>query len=932
MDYKNTLNLPNTEFPMKASLSAREPERIKAWEDNKLYEKMIQEREGCENYILHDGPPYANGSIHIGHALNKILKDFIIKIKYLQNYKTPYIPGWDCHGLPIEHQVDKKLGKKKQDMTKSEIRKLCRDYAAEFIDIQREEFKRLGVFGKWEAPYVTMDYYYEAKTLEELYKFFENGGVFKGLKPVYWCHKCVTALAEAEVEYDNHTSTSVYVKFAVRDESKTELGFAETDKLSAVIWTTTPWTLPANMAVCAHADFEYSAVKITSAEAKNLEAGEIIIVAKEMIETLQKEFGGFEYETVKSFKGIDLENKKCKHPFYDRDSQLIVGDHVTLEAGTGLVHTAPGHGQEDYVVALKYGIEVYNPVNDYGKYRPDVEFFAGEHINKANPTIVEMMNENGSLINHADIEHSYPHCWRCKSPVIFRATPQWFISMEANNLRENALKEIERVQWTPSWGQNRIRSMVQNRPDWCISRQRTWGVPIAVYLCDDCGEVYYNNDFRDKVLSAFREEGADAWFNREDSELLPDGAKCSKCSSTNLKKETDILDVWFDSGVSHAAVCEEREELTWPANMYLEGSDQHRGWFHSTLLESVGSRGVAPYSEVLTHGFVVDGKGRKMSKSAGNVTSPDEIIKQYGAEILRLWVSGEDYSEDIRISPNIISRLVESYRKIRNTMRYILGSVNDFNPDTDTVAFDELLDLDRYILIRWQKAKERIFEAYNKYQFHTFYHTFMNFCITELSAFYLDIIKDRTYSYAANSKMRRSAQTALFTLVKEMSIVMSPILTFTADEVWEFLPKWNDKKDSVFLTLFPEVEKINDEALEKKWASVIELRKEVNKALELARTEKVIGHPLDAKVEVEVPADFAGYLKADEGIEKIFIVSEFVQGKVSSPLYTSEDGRFKIAISKSELQKCSRCWVHSDTIGQNAQHPEICSRCVEALG
>lgn len=929
MDYKDTLNLPQTAFPMKASLSTKEPERLKKWDEQKVYEKMLAARDKNNPYILHDGPPYANGEIHIGHAMNKILKDMIIKIKAFEGYYTPYVPGWDCHGLPIELQVDKKLGKKKHEMSKSDIRKECRKYADKFIDAQRQGFIRLGGFGDWYNPYITMDYTYEAKTLEELYRFFDNGGVYKGLKPVYWCTSCTTALAEAEVEYDNHTSTSVFVKFPMKDEFKAKFD-AEGEKLSAVIWTTTPWTLPANLGIAANAELEYSVIKITETCNKNLEVGEMIILATDLIESLAEQFHIHKYDTVKVFRGTELERVEFQHAFYNRVSLGILGDHVTLEAGTGLVHTAPGHGQEDYQVGLEYGLEVYNPVDDRGIYRPNVEIFAGQHIKKANPAIVEMMDEQGSLLNHGDIDHSYPHCWRCKSPVIFRATPQWFISMETNDLRKNVLEEIKKVRWTPSWGENRITSMIENRPDWCISRQRTWGVPIAVFLCEDCGEVVTNKEIQKNVVDAFNKEGADAWFDRPNEDFLPEGTKCS-CGGTRFSKETDILDVWFDSGTSHAAVMEVRDELTWPANMYLEGSDQHRGWFHSSILESVGSRGVAPYKEVLTHGFAMDGKGRKMSKSLGNTVNPKDIINKFGAEILRLWVSAEDYSEDVRISQDIIQRLVESYRKIRNTARYLLGNISDFNPDKDMVAFEDMLDLDRYALARWQEVKKRIYYAYTTYQFHTFYHTFINFCIGDLSSFYLDILKDRLYAYKADSRERRSAQTVLFTMVKEMSVLIAPVLSFTADEIFEYIPEYEGKGENVFVEMFAPVTEYKDEENFNKWLKILEIRKEVTKALELARAEKTIGHPLDADITIGIDPETAKVLTADEGIERIFIVSEV---KVVSPdelsdCHVSEDGKIKVAVTPSENAKCERCWTKSKTIGNTTEG--ICDRCAEAL-
>ncbi|PLX66354.1 MAG: isoleucine--tRNA ligase [Denitrovibrio sp.] len=930
MDYKDTLNLPQTAFPMKASLSTKEPERIKKWDEMNVYQKMLDARDKNNPYILHDGPPYANGEIHIGHAMNKTLKDIIIKIKAFEGFYTPYIPGWDCHGLPIEHQVDKKIGKKKAEMSKSDIRKECRKYADKFIDVQRQGFIRLGGFGDWYNPYITMDYKYEAKTLEELYRFFDNGGVYKGLKPVYWCASCVTALAEAEVEYDNHTSHSVFVKFPMKDEFKGKFGLSETDSLSAVIWTTTPWTLPANLGIAANAELEYTILKVTDTCNKNLERGEYIIVATDLTEKMKEEFHIHEAESVKVFKGTELERVEFKHAFYDRTSLGILGDHVTLEAGTGLVHTAPGHGQEDYEVGKQYGLEVYNPVDDRGVYRPSVEIYGGEHINKANPMIVEMMDETGSLLSTGEINHSYPHCWRCKKPVIYRATPQWFISMEKNDLRKKVLEEIKKVSWTPAWGENRITSMMENRPDWCISRQRVWGVPIAVFLCEDCGEVVTNKEIQSNVVKAFEQDGADAWFDRPNEDFITEGTAC-KCGGTRFSKETDILDVWFDSGTSHAAVLEVREELSWPANMYLEGSDQHRGWFHSSILECVGSRGIAPYKEVLTHGFAMDGKGRKMSKSLGNTVDPKDIINKFGAEILRLWVSAEDYSEDVSISQDIIQRLTESYRKIRNTARYLLGNIADFNPDADMVAFEDMLDLDRYALMRWQQVKKRIYEAYDKYQFHTFYHTFINFCISDLSSFYLDILKDRLYAYKSDSRERRSAQTVLFTLVKEMSVLMAPVLSFTADEIYEYIPAYKGKKDTIFEEMFAPVQQYSDEANFKKWQKILEVRKVATKALEVARAEKTIGHPLDADIIVGVDAETAKALVADEGIERIFIVSEIVLADPAqmTDCHTSEDGKIKVKVTPSSNAKCERCWTKSPTVGKKTDG--ICTRCDEAL-
>lgn len=927
IDYKNTLNLPVTDFPMKANLAEQEPLRLKKWYDNNVYDKIQESRKDRPQYILHDGPPYANGNIHIGTALNKILKDFILKIKTGQGFRAPYVPGWDCHGLPIELKVDQQLGEKKKSMSVADIRKVCRSYAGKYIDIQRNDFKRLGVFGVWDNPYITMDYEYEATTLAELYKCYKKGEVYKGSKPVYWCHSCVTALAEAEVEYADHTSTSVYVKFPLDSEAKNKLGI--NGDVSAVIWTTTPWTLPANTAVALNRDFEYSLLKIEESSNKNLKQGEYIIIAKELVDKLAGVFNIEKHSEERVFKGSDLEYLNAKHPFYDRNSLIVLADYVTLDAGTGLVHTAPGHGQDDYETGLRYKLDILSPVDDNGILR-NVEIFDGMHINKANKSIVEYMDEHGSLLASNNISHSYPHCWRCKSPVIFRATPQWFISMDANNLKEKTLDAIKnKVKWIPAWGQNRIQSMVENRPDWCISRQRLWGVPIAFITCKDCGEIIFNEDIEKRVLDAFKKEGADAWFLHDEEYFLNGINKCHKCGSTNLKKEKDILDVWFDSGTSHAAVCEKRPELNGRANMYLEGSDQHRGWFQSSILESIATRGVPPFDEVLTHGFVVDGQGRKMSKSIGNTIAPSDIINKYGTEILRLWVSAEDYTEDVRISDDIIKRITESYRKIRNTARYILGNLNDFNPDEDTLPYEDLMELDKNILARWQQVKEKIYEAYNSYQFHIFYHSFLNFCINDLSSFYLDIIKDRAYSSKQHSFERRSAQTAMFTLIKEMSIVIMPVLSFTADEIWEFLPTWKNKSEFVFQEFFPEIKKYE---IHPKWQTIINVRKEVNKALEIARSNKIVGHPLDAEVLISVSSEMASQLSVDEGIEKMFIVSAAtVTDKDIEHTYVSEDGQIKIFVKQSDKQKCARCWTHSDTVGQNAEHPEVCSRCAEAL-
>jgi len=933
MDYKETLNLPKTDLPMKANLAEEEPKRLKKFEEMQIYQNILKHRQAAPLYILHDGPPYANGHIHLGTALNKILKDFIIKIKTAEGFKSPYIPGWDCHGLPIELQVDKQLGAKKESMTTVQIRKVCRSYAEKFIDIQRQDFKRLGVFGDWENPYITMDYAYEQTTLRELYKFFDNGGVYKGSKPVYWCHSCITALAEAEVEYADHTSSSVYVKFELDTDAKQKFLSDESKNISAVIWTTTPWTLPANLAIAVNKNFNYSIIEIISTDNRNLKSGEYLILAEDLVDTVLPIFLVTDYKTIKTVVGAEFDNLHAIHPFYNRKSLFTNADYVTLEAGTGLVHTAPGHGQDDYETGLRYNLEILSPVDDHGKYKSDVEIFAGKHINTANDEIVKLLEGNSSLIMSKKITHSYPHCWRCKSPVIFRATPQWFISMTKNDLRLKAIDAIQnKIKFIPSWGKNRIFAMIENRPDWCISRQRIWGVPIAVFTCKECGEIIINDEIKNRVLLAFEKDGADAWFIHDAEYFLGKDFKCPKCSSTSVEKEKDILDVWFDSGTSHAAVCEVRDELKQQANMYLEGSDQHRGWFHSSLLESIGTRGIPPFKEVLTHGFVVDGKGKKMSKSLGNVVDPNDIIKRYGVEILRLWVASEDYTEDLRISDDIIKRLTESYRKIRNTARYLLGNLYDFIPNTDMIDITNMMELDRDILARWQVVKKKIYTAYDNYQFHIFYHTFLNFCINDLSAYYLDIIKDRLYSSSKTSFGRRSAQSVLFTLIREITIIIAPILTFTADEFWSYIPDYKDKLESVFYERFPITLEL---AIDNKFNILQDLRKDINKALEIARRDKIIGHPLDAEVIVATDnQSIHSSIGIDEGIEKFFIVSsiKFTDfASLTDKTYLSDDGLIAIKVIQSVDTRCDRCWNYSSTVGSDENHPTICNRCSDVL-
>ena len=766
MNYKKTLNLPSTRFPMKANLANREPEQIRAWENDRLYEQLREQSQARQLFILHDGPPYANGHIHMGTALNKILKDIIVRSRQMAGLNAVYVPGWDCHGLPIEHNVDKELGDRKANLSKTQIRKKCRRYAEKYIDIQRNEFKRLGVMGEWDNPYLTMNYAYEATIARECCKFAIDGSLFRSKKPIHWCCSCQTALAEAEIEYADESSPSIFVKFELIDNldlASVELG---DKKVSIIIWTTTPWTLPANLAIALHPDFSYAAVEIAG--------GEIYILAKELVESCMATFKIDTYKIVAELGASQLERKRCRHPLYDRESLVILGDHVTLDAGTGCVHTAPGHGREDYDVGLQYGLEAYSPVDDQGRFTKEVDYFSSQFVFEANQSIIDKLYQRGALVAQEQLAHSYPHCWRCKNPVIFRATPQWFISMESNDLRNKSLTAIDQVDWVPHWGRERIYGMIENRPDWCLSRQRAWGVPIAVFTCRKCEALFMNDATADRIYELFAEHGADIWFEKAAADILPAGTECHECGHGDFKMETDILDVWFDSGVSHAAVLEARAYLAWPADLYLEGSDQHRGWFHSSLLTAVGTRGTAPYRAVLTHGFVVDAEGRKMSKSIGNVVAPKEVISQFGAEILRLWVSAADYRDDIRISDTILKQLSDAYRRIRNTSRFILGNLSDFDPTVDRVEFAQLPEIDRFMLNNLAALIDKTQKAYAKYEFHIIYHALNNFCTLDLSAFYLDILKDRLYASAPKAHIRRCAQTVLYALIDSLARIMAP--------------------------------------------------------------------------------------------------------------------------------------------------------------
>jgi isoleucyl-tRNA synthetase len=928
MDYKKTLNLPRTDFPMKANLAKREPEILAKWEGMDLYAKLRSNSKNRQRYVLHDGPPYANGHIHLGTALNKILKDMIVRSRQVMGYDSVYVPGWDCHGLPIEHQVEKELGGRRGGMSQIELRQRCRAYAEKFIDIQRQEFKRLGVIGDWKNPYLTMSYDYEATIARELGKFITQGSVYKSKKPIYWCSSCRTALAEAEVEYEDHLSPSIYVKFPFTDDLSRLVASLDNKRVFVLIWTTTPWTIPANLAIALHPDYEYAVVGF---------GDEAWIIAEALVEEVMAKAEVSDYEILARLAAVDLEGMKCRHPFLDRESVIVQASYVTLDVGTGCVHTAPGHGREDFETALKYGLEVYSPVDDDGRFTEDVVHFAGQFVFDANKGVNKKIAECGNLVREETITHSYPHCWRCKQPVIFRATEQWFISMESNHLREKALDSIEKeVVWVPSWGKERIYGMIANRPDWCISRQRAWGVPIIVFYCQDCGEILASPEVLEHVVSRFASEGADVWFSEEAGGLLPPQTKCSKCGGSGFRKEMDILDVWFDSGVSYAAVLEPREDLHSPADLYLEGSDQHRGWFHSSLLAAVGTRGRAPYHTVLTHGFVVDGVGRKMSKSLGNVIAPNEVIEKYGAEILRLWVAAEDYRDDIRISEEILQRLSEAYRRIRNTCRFLLGNLADFDPERDMVKVSSMESLDRWALYRLQQLVRKVVKAYERFEFHKIYHAIHNFCVVDLSAFYLDVLKDRLYVSAPNSAKRRSGQSAIFEIVTTLVRLMSPILAFTSEEIWENIPSFPGKSDSVHLELLPEPSFVyENDSLEKQWGLLLDLRAEVNRVLELARKNKEVGHSLDSEITLGVKGALRENLRGlEEMLSRVFIVSRVRLAdpeSLDSAIPAMDIPELMIQVKPALAMKCARCWVHDETVGAEPNQPEICSRCVREL-
>lgn len=926
MDYSKTLNLPQTEFPMRANLPEREPQMLSYWSDENIYAKKVARNQGKAKFVLHDGPPYANGNIHIGTALNKILKDIIVKYKSLQGFEAPYVPGWDTHGLPIEHAAIKILGLNRHELNPLDLRRECKQYALKCLDMQREDFKRLGVSGDWENPYVTLYPEYEAKQIKVFGEMAKQGYIYKGLKSVYWCTSCETALAEAEIEYAEKKSHSIYVKFPVLDDKGNLPVGVNPEQVFAVIWTTTPWTMPANVAICVNPELEYVWVQAGQ---------EIYLLAAGLADSVMKAAKIEEYTILAKLKGADLEGMIFSHPFIERESPIVLGDHVTLEQGTGCVHTAPGHGQEDFEVGMKYGLPIINPVDYAGRFTAEGGKFEGLLVHDANVPVIKELAERSMLLGKGSVKHQYAHCWRCKNPIIYRATEQWFASVDG--FRDAALKAIEEVQWIPEWGEDRIRNMVRDRQDWCISRQRVWGLPIPIFYCTKCNEHIINDATITAVSDLFKVEGSDAWWAKSAAEILPAGFSCPHCSHTEFRKETDIMDVWFDSGSSHAAVLETNPALKWPADLYLEGSDQHRGWFQSSLLTSVATRGRAPYNAVLTHGFVVDGEGRKMSKSVGNTIYPQDVIKQYGADILRLWVASADYKADIRISNDILKQMSEVYRKIRNTFRYILGNLADFNPETDRVSYDRLLEIDRWALLRLEQVREKVTQAYDAYEFHTLYHTVHNFCAIDLSSIYLDILKDRVYTAKPDSVERRAAQTAMYEILDTLVRLVSPVLTFSAEEVWQHMPKVAGNPESIQLADWPAARsEYLDKQLEDKWNKLLTVRSELTKALEQARRTKVIGHSLDAAIAIYAADDVYEQLNAlGEELATLLIVSKanVKQGVQQAPdnAYRSAELPLAVVVTPAQGEKCERCWIYSDTIGEDAEHGTLCERCAGVL-
>ena len=937
-DWKGTLNLPRTAFPMKANLQATEPQAIARWESMKLYERIRERWAGAPRFVLHDGPPYANGRIHIGTALNKILKDLVVKARTMAGFDVPYVPGWDCHGLPIELQVDRELGPKKRDMSVAAFRRACRQYVEKYVSVQRDEFRRLAVFGDWYHPYLTMNYGYQAAIVRALGRFVAQGMVYKGKKPVHWCISCRTALAEAEVEYEPHSSQSIFVEFPLSPESTSTLSARAPElahrHVSVLIWTTTPWTIPSNLAIAFHPDFAYGAYESN---------GTAVIIAEQLAREIGEKIGRPLENRIATLKGSELEGLRFRHPLYDRDSVAVLGEYVTLEQGTGAVHTAPGHGADDFNTGIQYGLNIYAPVDPSGHFTDDVGLFAGIRVFDANPKVEEALATRGRLWHRATFEHAYPHCWRCHNPVIFLATSQWFIAMGTHDLRERALKAVGKVRWFPAWGKERIHGMLANRPDWCISRQRSWGVPIPAMYCTACGEAILTSELAETAAAVYERYGADAWYERGLAEFLPPGMHCPACGERDFERERDILDVWFDSGSSHEGVLDGHPELGWPSDLYLEGNDQYRGWFHSSLLVGLGTRDAAPFREVVTHGFVVDEQGRKMSKSLGNSVEPQEIIAQGGAEILRLWVAMVDYREEVRIGKQILARVVEAYRKIRNTLRILAANLYDFDPAVDGLPANRLHEVDRYALARYAEATIRILRAYDRYDFQTIFHTVNQFLTVDLSAFYVDVSKDRLYTLGARSEERRSAQTALYRMADGLTRLIAPILPVTADELWQVLP--GTRESSVHLAEFPTgLEELIDQDLLDRWKRLMGMREVVNGELEGLRQRKTVGTSLEAKVRIRASGDTAALLERHhEDLSMLFITSSVevetvphasppsANESIASAAFTEASGTAWIEVSRADGTKCERCWRYVRTMSSEPDTTGLCDRCADAL-
>jgi isoleucyl-tRNA synthetase len=939
VNLKSTLNLPRTDFPMKANLPQNEPRMLAEWEEGKLYQRIQQARRDAPPYVLHDGPPYPTGTIHLGTALNKILKDMVVKSKTMAGFRAPYVPGWDCHGLPIETQVEKELGGKKGSVAPVEFRRICREFALRYVDQHRRDFKRLGVLGRWEDPYLTMSNSYEACIADAFLSFLEKGYVYRGLKPVYWCLHDRTALAEAEVEYEDHTSPSIWVRYRVLES--VHLSKNQLDRAYALVWTTTPWTLPASMALAFHPEYKYVFAKD--------EQGDTYVLAQDLLASAAKETGLRFGSISDPVQGDSFAGAKFQHPFLDRIVPAVLGEHVTLEQGSGIVHTAPGHGAEDFAVGQEYGLETYAPLDDDGRFTEGLPEYKGKTVFEANPAIIELLKSHGALVAESKLQHSYPHCWRCHNPVIFRATEQWFISLDGTDmaadpneppLRQLALDAIPKVKWTPEWGRERIHEMIAHRPDWCISRQRVWGVPLLIFYCDKCGKRLDDFSALRQVVRWFEREGADAWYTHSAEELLPKGTTC-ECGSAKWRKETDILDVWFDSGSSHLAVLDPpgkpNAELPWPANMYLEGPDQYRGWFHSSLLIGVGVRGGAPYRQVLTHGWTLDEHGRPMSKSLGNVISPMEVCDKWGADLLRLWVASQDYHSDLRMSKNAMTQLSEAYFKIRNTFRFALGNLSGFDPSHDAVPDDSLEEVDRWMLAKTGRLVAKCAEFYEDFDFHRVYHALYDFCVVDLSAFYFDILKDRLYTFAPKGCARRSAQTAIYRIAAALARLLAPILAFTADEIWRHLPRVAGTPAEIHLALFPKPSdccSFADEALEARWARLLQVREAVLKALEQARNAKKINSGLEARVELAADAQLMPLLRDYAAwLPTLFIVSqvELADGGPSAATASEILPGLGVTIHRADGKKCERCWNYSVRVGESADYPTVCERCLPVL-